>query len=139
MHHCCCCQPQWSQSDISHSYLTSQHKVDCCVEWGQIVGNLLIGSLLLLLHHSCHAAASCLPPSLLCRIPQPAPPPFVALLRPTCSVECCVAQWPPSASQLAPSPLFMPLHLLVVASHCITLSVALAIPPPHHRTGKGWY
>jgi hypothetical protein len=45
-------------------------------------------------------------------------------------VQLVVAQWPPFASQPAPPPLFMPLHLLVVASHCVTLSGALAFPPP---------
>jgi hypothetical protein len=71
--------------------LPSQHKADCCVERGQIVGDLLIRLLLLLLLHSPPAAASCLPPSPLCRLPQPVPPHFVALLRSTCSVGCCVA------------------------------------------------
>jgi hypothetical protein len=132
MHHRCCHQSQQPQSGISRSSLPSQHKADCYVKRGQIVGDLLIRLLLLLLllRHSCCAAASCLLPSPLCRIPQPVPPPFVALLRPTCSVGYCVAQWPPSASQLAPLLLFMPLHSLVVASHHVTLSGALAFPPP---------
>jgi hypothetical protein len=51
-------------------------------------------------------------------------------LHSTCSVGCCVARWPPSTSQLAPPPLFTPLRLLVVASDYITLSGALASPPP---------
>jgi hypothetical protein len=34
------------------------------------------------LRHSRPAAASCLPPSLLCQLPQQAPPPFAALLHP---------------------------------------------------------
>jgi hypothetical protein len=130
VHHRCCRQPQWPQSGNGHSSLPSQHKADCCVEQGQIVGDLLIGSSSLSLRHSCPAAVSCLPLSLLCRLPQPVPPPFVALLRPTCSVDCCVARWPPSTSQPAPPPLFTPPHLLVVALHCITLSGALASPPP---------
>jgi hypothetical protein len=117
-HHRCCRQPQQPQSGIGRSSLPSQHKADCYVERGQIVGNLLIGSSLLSLRHSRHSVASCMSPSPLCRIPQPAPPPFVALLRPTCSVGCCVAQWPPSASQPAPPSLFTPLHSLVVASRC---------------------
>jgi hypothetical protein len=129
-HHRCCRQPQQPQSGIGHSSLPSQHKADCCDERGQIVGDSLIGSLLLSLRHSRRAAASCLPPSPLCRIPQPAPPPFVTLLRPTCSVGCRVARRPPSASQPAPPPLFMPLHSLVVASHRVTLSGALAFLPP---------
>ncbi len=83
-----------------------------------------------MLCHSRHAAASCLPPSLLCRIPQPVPPPLVVLLHPTCLVGCRVARWPPSASQSAPPPLFTPLHSLVVALHCVTLSGPLAFPPP---------
>jgi hypothetical protein len=90
-HHRCCRQPQRPQSGIGRSSLPSQHKADCCVERGQIIGVLLIGSSSLLLRHSRRAAASCPPPSPLCRIPQPAPPPFVALLRPTCSVGYRVA------------------------------------------------
>jgi hypothetical protein len=82
------------------------------------------------LHHSCCTTVSCLLPSPLCRIPQPAPPPFVVLLRPTYSVGCPVAMWPPSTSQPAPPPLFTPLHLLVVASHPVTFSGTLAFPPP---------
>jgi hypothetical protein len=105
-HHCCCRQPQRPQSGISHSSLLSQHKADCYVKQGQIVGDLLIASALLLLRHSCRAAASCLSPSPLCQIPEPAPPPFVSLLHPTYSVGCCVARRPPSASQPAPPPLF---------------------------------
>ncbi len=130
VHHCCCHQPQRPQSGIGCSSLPSQHKADCYVKRGQIVGGSLIGSLLLLLRHSRRAANSCLPPSPLCRIPQPAPPPFVLLSRPTCSVGCRVARLPPSASQPAPLPLFTPLHLLVVTLRCITLSGALAFPPP---------
>jgi hypothetical protein len=130
VHHHCCRQPQRPQSGIGRSSLPSQHKADCCVERGQIVEDLLIGSSSLSLHHSCHAAASCLPPSPLCRIPQLVPPPFVVLLRLTCSVGCHVARWPPSASQPVPPPLFMPLHLLVVALRCVTLSGTLAFPPP---------
>jgi hypothetical protein len=129
-HHRCCCQPQQPQSSIGCSSLPSQHKADCYVKRGQIVGDSLIGSLLLSLRHSCRAVASCMPPSPLCQIPQPAPPPFVTLLRPTCSVGCHVARWPPSASQPEPPPLFTPLHSLVVALSCITLSGALAFPPP---------
>ena len=83
--------PTTTTAGISRSSLPSQHKADCCVERGQIVGVLLIGSSSLSLRHSCCTAASCLPPSLLCRIPQPAPPPFIALLRPTRSVGYCVA------------------------------------------------
>jgi hypothetical protein len=120
----CCRQPQRPQSGISRSSLPSQHKADCYVERGQIVGDSLIGSSSLSLRHYRRAVSSCMPPSLLCRIPQPAPPPFVALLRPTCSVGCRVSRWPPSASQPAPQPLFTPLHSLVVAprrlaSHCL--------------------
>ncbi len=79
---------------------------------------------IVILRHSRRAVASCMPPSPLCRIFHPAPPLFVVLLCPTCSVGCPVARWPPSASQPAPSPLFTPLHLLVVmlrcvASHCL--------------------
>ncbi len=118
-HHPCCRQPQRPQSSINRSSLPSQNKADCYVGQGQIVGNSFIGSLSLSLRHSCCAVASCMPPSPLCRIPQPAPPPFVALLRPTCSIGCRVARWPPSASQPAPPPLFMPLHLLVVALRCV--------------------
>jgi hypothetical protein len=129
-HHHCCCQPQQPQSGIGRSSLPSQHKADCYVKRGQIVGDSLIGLLLLLLRHSCCAAASCLPPSPLCRIPQPAPPPFVVLLCPTCSVGCHVARWPPSASQPVPPPLVTPLHLLVVTSPRITLSGALTFPLP---------
>jgi hypothetical protein len=129
-HHSCCCQLQRPQSGISRSSLPSQHKADCYDERGQIIGNSLIGLLSLSSCHSHCAAASCLPPSLLCQIPQPAPPPFVALLHPTCSVGFHVARWPPSTSQLAPLPLFMPLHLLVVALCCVTLSGTLAFPPP---------
>jgi hypothetical protein len=129
-HHRCCRQPQQPQSGTGRSSLPSKHKADCCVERGQIVGVSLIGSSSLSLRHSCCAAASRLPPSPLCRIPQPAPPPFVALLCPTCSVGCHVARWPPSASQPAPPPLFTPLQSLVVASHCVTLSGTLAFPPP---------
>jgi hypothetical protein len=129
-HHRCCHQPQRPKSGIGRSSLPFQHKADCCVERGQIVGNSLIGLSSLSLHHSCRAAASCLPPSPLCRIPQPTPPPFVALLRPTCSVGCHGARWPSSASQPAPLPLFTPLHSLVVASCCVTLSGTLAFPPP---------
>jgi hypothetical protein len=130
MHHHCCRQPQQTQSGIGRSSLPSQHKADCCVEQGQIVGVSLIGSSSLSLRHSRCAAASCLPPSPLCQIPQPVPPPFVVLLRPICSVGCRVARWPPSASQPVPPPLFTPLHLLVVTLHCVTLSGALAFPPP---------
>ncbi len=129
-HHRCCRQPQRPQSSIGRSSLPSQHKADCYIERGQIVGDSLIGSSSLLLRHSRRAVASCMPPSPLFRIPQPAPPPFVALLRPTCSVGCRVARWPPSASQPAPPPLFTPLHSLVVASRRVTLSGALASPPP---------
>ncbi len=129
-HHRCCRQPQQPQSGIGHSSLPSQHKADCYVKRGQIVGNLLKGSLLLSLHHSRSAAASCLSPSLLCQIPQPVPPPFNTLLCPTCSIGYRVARWPPSASQPVPPPLFTPLHLLVVALLCVTLSGALAFPPP---------
>ncbi len=121
-HHRCCHQPQQPQSGIGCSSLPSQHEADCYVKRGQMVGNLLIRLSLLSLRHSHCATTSCLQPSLLFQIPQPAPPPFVALLHPTCSVGCCVARWPPSASQPAPLPLFMPLHLLVVASRCVTLS-----------------
>jgi hypothetical protein len=98
-HNRCCRQPQQPQSDIAHSSLTSQHKADCCVKRGQIIGDSLIVSSSLSLRHCRCAATSCLPSSLLCRIPQPAPPPFVALLHPTCSVGCRVARWPPSALQ----------------------------------------
>ncbi len=129
-HHRCCRQPQQPQSGIGCSSLSSQHKADCYVKRGQIIGGSLIGLSSLSLQHSLRAAASCLPPFLLCRIPQPAPPTFVALLHPTCSVGCRVARWPPSASQPAPPPLFTPLHLLVVVSRCVTLSGALAFPPP---------
>jgi hypothetical protein len=129
-HHRSCRQPQRPQSGIGRSSLPSQHKADCFVERGQIVGDSLIGSSSLSLRHSRRAAASCLPPSLLCRIPQPAPPPFAALLHPTCSVGFRVARWPVSASQPAPPPLFMPLHSLVAASRRVTLSGALAFPPP---------
>jgi hypothetical protein len=130
-HNHCCRQPQQPQSGIGCSSLPSQHKADCCVKQGQIVGDLLIVSSLLLLHHCCCAAASCLPSSPLCRIPQPAPPPFIALLRPTCSVGCRVARWPPSASQSVPLPLFTPLHLLVVVSrHIFWL---LGLPSPSHH------
>ncbi len=52
------------------------------------------------------------------------------ILCPTCSVGCCVARWPHSASQPAPPPLFTPLHSLVVALRCATLSGGLAFPPP---------
>jgi hypothetical protein len=68
-HHPCCHQPQWLQSDIGCSSLPSQHKADCCVKQGQIVGVLFIGLSLLLLRYSCCTTASCLPPSPLCRIP----------------------------------------------------------------------
>jgi hypothetical protein len=129
-HNRCCCQPQQPQSGISHSSLPSQHKADCCVKQGQIVGDLLIGLSLLLLRHSCCAAASCLLSSPLCPIPQPEPSPFVALLHPACSVGCRVGWWPPSASQPVPLPLFTPLHLLVVALRSVTLSGTLAFPPP---------
>ncbi len=135
-HHRCCRQPQGPQSGINRSSLPSQHKADCYVEWGQIIGNLLIGLLSLSLRHSCRAATSCLLPSLLCQVLQPAPPPFVVLLYPTCSVGCRVARWPPSASQPAPPPLFTPLHSLVFVSRRVTLSGALAffspliMPPP---------
>jgi hypothetical protein len=123
-HHRCCRQPQRPQSGIVRSSLPSQHKADCYVERGQIVGDSLIGSSSLSLGHSHRAVASCMPPSPLCQIPQLAPPPFVALLRPTISVGCRVARWPPSASQPAPPPLFTPLHSLVAASrhvvsHCL--------------------
>ncbi len=129
-HHRCCRQPQQPQSGIGRSSLHSQHKADCYVEWGQIVGDSLIGSSSLSLHHSHRSAASCLPPSPLCRIPQPSPPPFYSLLRPNCSVGCRVARWPPSAPQPAPPPLFTPLHSLVIASRRVTLTGALAFPPP---------
>jgi hypothetical protein len=131
VHNRCCRQPQRPQYCIGRSSLPSQHKADCCVERGQIVGNLLIVLSSLLLRHCCHAAASCLPSSLLCQIPQPAPPPFVVLLRPTCSVGSRVARWPPSASQSAPPPLFTPLHLLVVALHHIFW--LLGLPSPSHH------
>jgi hypothetical protein len=62
VHHHCCRQPQRPQSGIGHSSLPSQHKADCYVKRGQIVGNLLIGSSLLLLCHS-----SVTPPTLVCR------------------------------------------------------------------------
>ncbi len=78
-HYRYCHQPQQPQSSISRSSLPSQHKADCYVEQGQIVGDSLIGSSSLSLCHSRCAAASCLPPSPLCQIPHPAPPPFVAL------------------------------------------------------------
>jgi hypothetical protein len=42
-HHRCCRQPQRPQSSIGRSSLPSQHKADCYVERGQIVGNSLIG------------------------------------------------------------------------------------------------
>jgi hypothetical protein len=129
-HHRRCCQPQQPQSGNGRSSLPSQHKADCCVERGQIVGDLLIGSSSLSMRHSRPTTASCLPPSLLCQLPQPAPPPFVALLHPTCSVDCHVAWWPPSTSQPVTPPLFTPPHSLVVALRCVTLSVALAFPPP---------
>jgi hypothetical protein len=130
-HHHRCRQPQQPQSGNGRSSLPSQHKADCCVERGQIVGDSLIRSLSLSLHHSRPTAASCLPSSLLYRLPQPAPPPFIVLLCPTYSVDCRVARWPPSTSQPAPLTLFTPCpHLLVVALCCITLSVALAFPPP---------
>jgi hypothetical protein len=123
-HHRCCRQPQQPQSIIGRSSLPSQHKAGCYVERGQIVGDSLTGLSSLSLRHSRRAVASCMPPSPLCQIPQPAPPPFVTLLCPTCSVGCRVARWPPSVSQPAPPPLFTPLHLLVVASrrvasHCL--------------------
>ncbi len=35
-----------------------------------------------------------------------------------------------ATSQPVPPPLFTPLHLLVVTSHCITLSGTLAFSPP---------
>ncbi len=129
-HHHYFCHSQRPQSGNGRSSLPSQHKADCCVEQGQIVGNLIIGSSSLLLRHFCCAAASCLPPSPLCQLHQPAPPPLVALLHSTCSVGCRVARWPPSASQSAPPPLLTPLISLVVASGRITLSGALASPPP---------
>ena len=76
VHNRCCCQPQRPQSGIGHSSLPSQHKADCCVKRGQIVGvSLIVLSLLLMPHCHC-AAASCLPSSPLCQIPQPAPPPL---------------------------------------------------------------
>ncbi len=100
-HHRCCRQPQQPQSSIGRSSLPSQHKADCYVERGQIIGNSLIGSSSLSLRHSCRAVASCMPPSPLCQIPQLASPPFVALLSPTCSVGCCVARWPPIAITLS--------------------------------------
>ncbi len=135
-HHRCCRQPQRPQSGIGRSSLPSQHKADCYVERGQIVGDSLIGSSSLSLRHSRRAVTFCMPPSPLCRNPQPAPPPFVALLRPTCSVGCRVARWPPSASQPAPPPLFTPLHSLVVASrrvasHCLA---PWPSPPSHHAS-----
>jgi hypothetical protein len=114
--------------------LPSQHKADCCVKRDQIVSNLLIVLLLLLLHHCCHNATSCLPSSPLCRIPQPVPPPFVTLLRPTCSFGCCVFRWPPSASQSAPLPLFTPLHSLVVPLHHIFWLLGLPSPSHHAST-----
>jgi hypothetical protein len=114
----------------------SQHKADCCVKQGQIFGDSLIVSLSLLLRHCRCAAASCLPSCPLCRIPQPAPPPFVALLRPTCSVGCRVARWPPSASQLAPPPLVTPLHLLVVALCHIFWLLGLPSPSHHASTSR---
>jgi hypothetical protein len=133
-HHRCCRQPQRPQSDIGRSFLPSQHKADCYVKRGQIIGNSLIGSLSLLLRHSHRASASCLPPSPLCQIPQLVLPPFVALLHPTCSVGCRVARWPPSTSQPAPLPLFTPLHLLVVASCCVASHcLGLGLPPPSHH------
>jgi hypothetical protein len=91
-HHRCCRQPLKLQSGIGRSSLPSQHKADCCVEQGQIIGVLLIESWLLSLRHSRHAATSCLPPSPLCPILQAAPPPFVTLLHCTCSVGCCVVR-----------------------------------------------
>ncbi len=41
--HRCCRQPQRPQSSIDRYSLPSQHKADCYVERGQIVGNSLIG------------------------------------------------------------------------------------------------
>jgi hypothetical protein len=82
-HHRCCRQPQQLQSSIGRSSLPSQHKADCYVERGWIVGDSLIGLSLLSLRHSRRAVAFCMPPSPLCQIPQPAPPLFVALLCPT--------------------------------------------------------
>jgi hypothetical protein len=43
VHHHCCCQPQQPQSDNGCSSLPSQHKADCCVDWGQIVDDSLFG------------------------------------------------------------------------------------------------
>ncbi len=42
-HNHCFRQPQGLQSGIGCSSLPSQHKADCCVKGGQIIGNLLIG------------------------------------------------------------------------------------------------
>jgi hypothetical protein len=133
-HNRCCRQPQRPQSGIGRSSLPSQHKADCCVKRGQIVGDLLIVSSLLPLRHCYCAAASCLPSSPLCQIPQLVPPPFVTLLCPTCSVGCRVSQWPPSASQLAPPPLFTPLHSLVVALRLIFWLLGLPSPSHHAST-----
>ncbi len=133
-HHRCCRQPQRLQSGIGRSSMPSQHKADCYVERGQIVGDLLIGLSSLSLRHSRRTVASCMPPSPVCRIPQPVPPPSVALLRPTCSVGCRVARWPPSASQPAPPPLFTPLHLLVVALRHIVWRLGLPSPSHHAST-----
>ncbi len=62
-HNHCCHQPQRPQSGIGRSSLPSQHKADCCVKRGQIVGDLVIVLLSLLLRHCRCAAASCLPSS----------------------------------------------------------------------------
>jgi hypothetical protein len=48
-HHRSCRQPQQPQSGNCHSSLPSKRNADCCAKRGQIVDNLLIGSLLLLL------------------------------------------------------------------------------------------
>jgi hypothetical protein len=60
-HHHRCCQLQRLQSGNGCSSLPSQHKADCCVEQGQIVGDSLIGSSLL----SCATLVP--PPPLVCR------------------------------------------------------------------------
>ncbi len=130
-HHRCCHQPQQPQSSIGRSSLPSQHKADCYVKRGQIVGDLLIGSSLLSLRHSCHAVASCMLPSPLCQIPQLAPPPFVALLCPTCSwLSCCPVAFLRLSAGTPASLHASPFVGCRVALRRVTLSGTLAFPPP---------
>jgi len=133
-HHHRCHQPQRPQSGNSRYSLPSQHKADCCVERGQIVGDLLIGSSSLSLRHSRPAAASCLPPSLLRRLPQPAPP---HLLLRYCAplVQLIVVLpggLPPPLNRCLCLSSRLPIHWLShgVASRCLVPWP----PPPFHHT-----